>query len=81
MVSEKRQILDKLNVAQDNFIEAQMIAESYPFVQNLIEDILEATSEVKSIVKKTDEVMPKGQTSIQESMKFMGKYHETLEGE
>jgi len=68
MVSKKLQILNELSKAEDSIINAELIAEDYPFVQDLLRDIGEKILEVKSIVKGADELMPKGQTKIQDSM-------------
>jgi len=68
MVSKKLQILNELSKAEDSIINAELIAEDYPFVQDLLRDIGEKILEVKTIVKGADELMPKGQTKIQDSM-------------
>jgi len=68
MVSQKLQIIEELNVAEDTMIKAEQFAEVYPYVKDLIEDIIEKIVEVKSIVRGADELMPKGQTKIQDSM-------------
>jgi len=68
MVSKKLQILEEINNAEDTLARTQLLAEAYPYVQDLVGDILEKVAEVKAIVRGADEVMPKGQTKIQESL-------------
>jgi len=68
MVSKKLQVIEELNSVEDGLAKAQLLAETYPFVQDLIDDILEKVAEVKAIVRGADELMPKGQTKIQDSM-------------
>ena len=78
MVSRKKQIIDELNKAEDFVANAELMAEAYPFVQDLLGDIIEKIVEVKVIVRGADEVIPEGQTNITESLSM---YIETLEGE
>lgn len=82
MVSRKKEILDEIGKAEDSVMNAEQIAEAFPFVQDLLRDIAEKLSEVRLIVKGTDEVVPKGQTNIKESMNLISNYEvETLRGE
>ena len=68
MVSKKMQIINELNEAGHYLDKAYNLSEEYGFVQSLLDDITEKLDEVKTIVRGADEVMPKGQTKIQESI-------------
>jgi len=68
MVSKKKQILDEISKAEDCIMSAELLSEAYPFVQDLLRDISETILEVKMVVKGADEIMPKGQTTITDSL-------------
>ena len=68
MVNRKMEIINELNEAGHCLDKAHNLAEEYKFVQSLLDDITEKLEEVKVIVRGADEVMPKGQTKIQDSL-------------
>ena len=68
MVNKKMEIINELNEAGRGIDKAYNLSEEYKFVQSLLDDITEKLEEVKVIVRGADEVMPKGQTKIQDSL-------------
>ena len=68
MVNRKMEIINELNEAGHCLDKAHNLSEEYKFVQSLLDDITEKLEEVKVIVRGADEVMPKGQTKIQDSL-------------
>ena len=68
MVSYKKRINDELSNGINSFEKSIQYAEIYPFVQDLINELIYKAHEIKEIVNGSDEPLPKGQTCIKESM-------------
>jgi len=68
MTSIKLQIINELNEAERMLVNSEALAYAYPNVQELLDDIIEKVAEVKEVVRKVDEFLPKGQTKITEGL-------------